>query len=74
MANRQFPVRPDLDQLRHQAKDLLHAIRRSDPDATADFREFCSKSIGPASARLADAQFVLARSYGLHNWPCGSPK
>jgi type VI protein secretion system component VasF len=27
MANRHVPVRPDLEQLRHQAKDLLHAIR-----------------------------------------------
>lgn len=52
MADRQFPVRPDLDQLKHQAKDLLRAIRRGDP-----------------SAKLADAQFALARSYGLPSWP-----
>ena len=39
MANRHFPVRPNLDQLRHQAKDLLHAIRRGNPDAIIDFRE-----------------------------------
>ena len=68
MANRQFPVRPNLDQLRHQAKDLLHAIRRSDPEAVADFREYLPKSVDSASARLADAQFVLARSYGLPSW------
>jgi hypothetical protein len=68
MANRHFPVRPNLDQLRHQAKDLLHAIRRSDPDAMVDFREHHPKSIDPATVRLADAQFVLARSYGLTNW------
>jgi hypothetical protein len=68
MANRHVPVRPDLDQLRHQAKDLLHAIRRSDPDAIVDFREHHPKSIDPATVRLADAQLVLARSYGLPNW------
>jgi hypothetical protein len=56
------------DQLRHQAKDLLHAIRRSDPDAMVDFREHHPKSIDPATVRLADAQFVLARSCGLPNW------
>ena len=33
MADRHFPVRPNLDQLKHQAKDLLHAVRQGDPDA-----------------------------------------
>ena len=69
MPSRHFPVRPNLDQLKHQAKDLLHAIRRGDPEALADLREYHSKPIDPASAQLADAQFVLARSYGLPNWP-----
>jgi hypothetical protein len=27
MSDRRLPVRPDLEQLKHQAKDLLHAIR-----------------------------------------------
>ncbi|MEA2559588.1 MAG: hypothetical protein QOH06_1092 [Acidobacteriota bacterium] len=52
MADRQFPVRPNLEQLKHQAKDLLRAIRRDNP-----------------SAKLADAQLALARSYGLPSWP-----
>jgi hypothetical protein len=39
MANCHFPARPNLDQLRHQAKDLLRVIRRSDPDAIVDFCE-----------------------------------
>jgi hypothetical protein len=69
MAKRHFPVRPDLDQLKHQAKELLHAVRRSDPGAVADFNEYHSKPIAPASVRLADAQLVLARSYGLPSWP-----
>jgi hypothetical protein len=37
MADRHFPVRPNLDQLKHQAKDLLHAVRQGDPAATAEF-------------------------------------
>ena len=69
MAIRHFPVRPNLEQLRHQAKDLLHALRRGDANALADFREYGSKSFDPLSVRLADAQFVLARSYGLPDWP-----
>lgn len=69
MPSRHFPVRPDLEQLRHQAKDLLRAIRRGDPDALADLNQYQSKPINPASAKLADAQFVLARSYSLSSWP-----
>jgi hypothetical protein len=35
MADRHFPVRPNLDQLKQQAKDLLRDIRRGDPAALA---------------------------------------
>jgi hypothetical protein len=37
--DRHFPVRPNLEQLRNQAKDLLRAIRRSDPAAIAGWSE-----------------------------------
>ena len=57
--DRHFPVRPNLDQLKHQAKDLLRAIKRSDPEAVAELRKHHptqgAKAIDPASARLADA-------------------
>jgi hypothetical protein len=69
MAKRHFPVLPNLDQLKHQAKDLLRDYRAGDADALADFAEFHLKPIERASAKLADAQFVLARSYGLPSWP-----
>ncbi len=69
MASRHFPVRPNLDQLKHQAKDLLRAVRRSEPEAIAVFREYSHDAIEPATAKLAEAQFVLARSYGLPHWP-----
>jgi len=73
MAKRHFPVRPNLEQLKHQAKDLLRAYKRGDADAVDDFREHTTNiSAGPVDAgstRLADAQFVLARSYGLPSWP-----
>src|SRR3954468_9846760 len=68
MAKRHFPVRPNLEQLKHQAKDLLRAIRRGDAEAIADFGEY-STNLKAESVRLADAQFVLAQSYGLQNWP-----
>lgn len=52
MSERHLPVRPNLDQLKHQAKDLLRDMKRERADA-----------------KLADAQFALARSYGIANWP-----
>jgi hypothetical protein len=69
MPARRLPVRPDLEQLKHQAKDLLRAIRRSDASAIADLAEFHPKKIDPALAKLADAQLVLARSYEAPSWP-----
>ncbi len=68
-SDRHFPVRPNLDQLKHQAKDLLRAIRQGDSSALAELRKHQPKAIAPAEAKLADAQLVLARSYGLPNWP-----
>ena len=67
--DRHFPVRPNLEQLKHQAKDLLRAIKQNDPGAIADFQKHHPKTVTPENARLADAQFVLARSYGLPSWP-----
>jgi hypothetical protein len=68
MPVRGLPVRPDLDQLRHQAKDLLRAIRSNDPDAVAELRELHPDRIDPSTAKLADAQLVLARSYEASSW------
>jgi hypothetical protein len=69
MPARQFPFRPHLDQLRNQAKDLLRDVRAGAPSALDDFREFHPERIDPAIAALADAQLVLARSYGASSWP-----
>ena len=69
MAARHFPVRPNLEQLKHQAKDLLRAIRRFDASAVKDLGEHHPRRVEPAEAKLADAQLALARSYGLPSWP-----
>jgi ankyrin repeat protein len=68
MADRHFPVRPDLEQLKHQAKDLLRAVRRGEPPAIAELRKHHPERIEPGDAKLADAQLALARSYGLPSW------
>jgi hypothetical protein len=69
MPHRSLPVRPNLDQLKHQAKDLLRAIRRRDPAAIADLASYHLDRIDPDNAKLADAQLALARSYGAPSWP-----
>jgi hypothetical protein len=52
VSERHLPVHPNLDQLKHQAKDLLRDMKRERADA-----------------KLAGAQFALARSYGVASWP-----
>ena len=69
MPARRLPVRPDLDHLRHQAKDLLRAIHRGEPEAVKDLHEFHPQPPDPANAKLADAQLTLARSYDAASWP-----
>ncbi len=69
MTGRHFPVRPNLEQLKHQAKDFLRDLRRGDAAAIAEFREHHPERIQPNDAKLADAQLALARSYGLPSWP-----
>ncbi|MCA1684918.1 MAG: ankyrin repeat domain-containing protein, partial [Planctomycetia bacterium] len=69
MSDRHLPVRPNLDQLKHQAKDLLRQIRHGDPAAIAELRKYHPEPVEPGDAKLADAQLALARSYGVASWP-----
>lgn len=67
--NRHIPVRPNLDQLKHQAKDLLKYLHAGDAAAIVEFQANHPKQIAPEDAILADAQFALARAYGVKSWP-----
>jgi ankyrin repeat protein len=69
VSTRRLPVRPDLAQLRHQAKDLLRAFRAGEPEAAAEFARHHPRPPSVAEARLADAQLVLARAYEAPSWP-----
>ena len=66
---RHLPVRPDLDQLRRQAKELLRAIKSGDPSAREELSRHHPDDPAPENAKLADAQLVLARSYHARSWP-----
>ena len=68
MPERRLPVRPDLDQLRHQAKDLLKGIRRGDREALEEFQRHHPAPPPPESVKLADAQLALARAYEAPDW------
>ncbi len=58
-----LPMRPDLDQLRHQAKDLLRAAHAGDVDALARIRAVADR------CTLAAAQLAVARDHGFVAWP-----
>jgi Ankyrin repeat len=68
---RHIPVRPNLRQLKQQAKDLLRAIRNNDPAAVTEFNQShpAADSIPLEQIKLNDVQLALARSYGVASWP-----
>jgi ankyrin repeat protein len=67
---RLLPVRPDLDQLKNQAKDLLRRIRHNDAEAIAEFHAFHPQPVNdPSQIKLSHAQLALARAYGAPTWP-----
>lgn len=58
-----LPTRPDLGQLRNQAKDLVHAATAGDGDAASRIHRFSDR------LTLTSAQLTLAREYGFPSWP-----
>ena len=75
MQNQSLPERPNLRQLKIQAKELLGSFEAHLPSAVAGFRRFHPRFSGDDSAprltkaaSLSDAQLVLARTYGFGSW------
>ncbi|MEJ0038191.1 MAG: ankyrin repeat domain-containing protein [Gammaproteobacteria bacterium] len=74
MTSHQLPERPNLEQLKKQAKSLLQAARAGETDALGRFRvlpALASRTVaelGGASLALHDAQSVVAREYGFKSW------
>jgi ankyrin repeat protein len=63
-----LPERPDLGQLRRQAKELRDAVRRGDAAAVERFGRYHRAALQGA-ASLASAQLVIARELGFASWP-----
>src|SRR5215469_305868 len=58
-----LPGRPDLDQLRRQARELLRAAAASDEQALGRIRAVSQKHT------LSAAQLAIAREHGFPSWP-----
>jgi hypothetical protein len=72
MDAKQLPARPNLEQFRKQAKELLK--RRKTSDVIQRIRKFHPRLRNLAEAQLetfslADAQCVIAREHGFESWP-----
>ena len=75
MPTRSLPPRPDLSQLKLQARELHRALGDGHVSAAARvaashprFKGQPLSAILDAPPALADAQLVLAREYGFHTW------
>src|SRR5262245_39735683 len=74
MPSRELPARPNLEQLKKQAKSLLDAARSGEPDALVRFAILPSltgksaEAIGASDLALHDAQSAIAREYGFPSW------
>jgi len=68
--SKSLPSRPNLEQLKHQAKDLRKQFLAGEPGATERVRLFQTefKASNRSEFRLHDAQSVIAREYGFSNW------
>lgn len=74
MTSQPLPERANLEQLKKQAKTLLHAAQDRDPDALRRFQalpRFARLSVAELAAStlaLHDAQALIAREYGFKSW------
>src|SRR5262249_54011732 len=57
------PSNPNLDQLRHQARDLLRVARVGQREAAERIKSVSDQ------LTLAAAQLAIAREYGFASWP-----
>jgi ankyrin repeat protein len=73
--SKSLPSRPNLEQLKKQAKDLLKAHESGDAETLEriqanhpDYSNIAEDKIRAAKFSLSDAQLVLAREYGFASW------
>jgi len=64
---RELPAKPNLEHLKNQAKELLHACQQGEAAAKERFAALSASSA--SLLKLADALHVVARAYGFPTWP-----
>ena len=71
-----LPARPDLDQYKKQAKELLKAYRSANVETIRRvkrnhprFEKLSEPGFEISKFALADAQLVIAREHGFESWP-----
>src|SRR5436309_4966003 len=76
MPPRELPDRPNLDQYKKQAKELVKAAKAGDARAFVLMREHHPRlkqlpedQLHRTKFALADAQLVVARAHGFDSWP-----
>jgi tetratricopeptide (TPR) repeat protein len=76
MDAKELPARPNLEQYKKQAKELIKISTSGDPDGLARIKrqhvrlaKLSDAEFRGASIRLADAQLVIAREHGFESWP-----
>jgi hypothetical protein len=65
--SRTFYPQRSLEHVERQARALLHDLCLGDPVAVCAFY-LLDGEISPSRARLADAQYIIARKYGFKSW------
>ena len=68
LPTRTLPDRPDQEQLKRQAKELLQAFTNGEAGAVAEVNAHYHEA-NPQTFALHDAQLVIARAYGFESWP-----
>src|SRR4029077_6047633 len=76
MPYRDLPARPNLEQYKKQAKDLVKSFAFADPQALARiqrhhprFHKLPEPNLPSAPFALTDSQLVIAREHGFESWP-----
>ena len=74
--SKRLPSRPNLEQLKNQAKELFKTYKKADAEALEriranhpDYSNTAKTEIRAATLSLSDAQLVIAREYGFASWP-----
>ena len=76
MNAKELPARPNVDQYKKQAKELLKSCKAGDPEAIQRFKahhlrfiKLPDSEIAHVKIALAEAHLVIAREHGFESWP-----